>query len=137
MALRNFAETAVLLHENDNVAVLKRPLKAGDELVFGSLPLNVPQGIAAGHKIALRNIPADDPVIKYGQIIGFALTDIHAGEHVHSHNVVLKEFGRDYQFCVDARPFPLHPAQQMRFFQGYRVQMAAREHAIMSRLFPA
>jgi altronate hydrolase len=46
-------------------------------------------------------IKAEDAVIKYGQIIGFASRDINAGEHVHTHNVVVKTFQRDYAIGAD------------------------------------
>ena len=38
------------------------------------------------HKIALKDIKKEEPVIKYGEHIGFALRDIKVGEHVHDHN---------------------------------------------------
>src|SRR5262245_10286391 len=119
MTQRNFAEAAILLHESDNVAVLKRPMKPGDELVLEGSTLRIPQAIAAGHKVATRDIPAGAPVRKYGQIIGFAFNEIKAGDHVHTQNVVLKEFGRDYQFSTDVRAINLHSPSEMRFFQGY------------------
>lgn len=40
-----------------------------------------------GHKYALRDIKAGEPVIKYGNPIGIATADIKKGEHVHTHNV--------------------------------------------------
>ena len=43
--------------------------------------------IPFGHKIALRDISAGEAVIKYGYPIGYALTDIKKGEHVHTHNL--------------------------------------------------
>lgn len=43
--------------------------------------------IPAGHKLALSDICAGEPVIKYGQIIGRATQDIKAGEWVHTHNL--------------------------------------------------
>ena len=43
--------------------------------------------IPAGHKYALKDIKKGETVIKYGQIIGRASTDIKAGEWVHTHNV--------------------------------------------------
>ena len=56
MAERNFAECAVVLRDDDNVAVLKRTLKTGDELRGGMRRLSVRQTIGAGHKIALTDI---------------------------------------------------------------------------------
>jgi altronate hydrolase len=112
-------EVAVLLRESDSVAVLKQPVQAGDELVNGSFQVRIVQSIAPGHKMAVADIPEGAPVRKYGQIIGFALGKIAPGEHVHTHNLVLKDFGRDYQFCVDAKPVNFYPAKEMRHFQGY------------------
>src|SRR5262249_44898027 len=77
------------------------------------------QNIPAGHKIALKEIADGEPVKKYGQIIGFAQGRILPGEHVHTHNLLLKDFGRDYQFCRETRPMELYPAERMRHFQGY------------------
>lgn len=119
MAQRKFAEVAVRLHDSDSVAVLKRPVKAGDELLNGSVQLRVAENIGPGHKIALAEIGDGEPVKKYGQIIGFARGRIAAGQHVHTHNLALKDFGRDYQFCVESRPVAYYPPEQMRYFPGY------------------
>jgi len=119
MSQRTFAEVAVVLRETDSVAVLKRPVKAGDELLRGAARFRVTQDIGAGHKIALDEIPDGAPVRKYSQIIGFAQGLISPGEHVHTHNLVMKEFGRDYEFCADSRPVVYYTPEQMRSFQGY------------------
>ena len=94
----------MLLRETDDVAVIKRPVRAGTELVNGSRRLSVRRDIPAGHKLAVKPIPNGAPVKKYGQVIGFANGDIAPGDHVHTHNLVMKDFSRDYQFCADARP---------------------------------
>jgi altronate hydrolase len=119
MAQKDFDKVAIRLHETDSVAVLKAPVRDGDDLVYGSIHLRVAQTIGAGHKIAVTELADGAPVRKYGQIIGFAQGRIPAGAHVHTHNLVLKDFGRDYQFCVDARPVSYYPPEQMRYFQGY------------------
>ena len=119
MAQKQFDEVAILLHPSDSVAVLKRPLKPGDELCFGSeaLPIVVP--IGAGHKIALHALVDGAPVRKYGQIIGFAKGPIEPGAHVHTHNLAAKDFGRDYQHCAEARPVAGYPPEKLRYFEGY------------------
>ena len=119
MANEKFEDFAVLLRENDDVAVIKRTLKAGTELANGSMRLTAQRTIPAGHKVAWRGIRDGDPVRKYGQVIGFAKGNIEPGDHVHTHNLVMKEFSRDYEFCVDAKPVEYYPAGQMRHFQGY------------------
>ena len=42
------------------------------------------------HKIALCAIPSGSDVIKYGQVIGMATSDIIKGDWVHVHNVESK-----------------------------------------------
>src|SRR5947208_6771790 len=113
------ADFALRLRETDDVAVIKRPVRAGTELFDDSLRLIVGRDIPAGHKLAVKAVPGGAPVRKYGQIIGFAKGDIAMGEHVHTHNLEMKDFARDYEFCADARPLEYYPADRMRHFQGY------------------
>lgn len=71
----------------DNVANALEDLAPGDlvEALGSSIAVLTP--VPLGHKVALAPIPAGDAVVKYGQAIGRASTDIAAGEHVHTHNV--------------------------------------------------
>ncbi|MCR4594076.1 MAG: altronate dehydratase family protein, partial [Clostridiales bacterium] len=48
---------------------------------------NVEVNIENGHKYARYAIKKGEAVIKYGFPIGYAVCDIKAGEHVHSHNL--------------------------------------------------
>ena len=112
-----FDESLIRLHPNDEVAVAKRTVKAGTELRNGSVRVTAAKTIPAGHKIALEAIHDGEPVRRYGQIIGFALGDITAGEHVHTHNLVVRDFARDYTAGTEVKPLP--PAQETRTFQGY------------------
>jgi altronate hydrolase len=43
-------------------------------------------------------------VRRYNQIIGFASRPIAAGEHVHTHNLAMGDFERDYAFGADVKP---------------------------------
>jgi altronate dehydratase small subunit len=45
------------------------------------------EDIPYGHKIALRNVKRGEPIIKYGEQIGIATSDIRIGQHVHVHNI--------------------------------------------------
>ena len=119
MSQRNFDDVAVLLRPDDDVALLKKPLKAGDELHGADFRVTSAQAVAAGHKIAITEIADGSPVKKYGQVIGFAQGRIRPGDHVHTHNLVLRDFSRDYAFCTEARPLrPLDPGEA-RTFAGY------------------
>ena len=77
----------LLLHSDDDVAVALTDLAQGDLVAVagGSLPVIAP--VAAGHKIAVRDLPAGTVVRKYGQVIGVAIGDVSKGDHVHAHNL--------------------------------------------------
>src|SRR5258708_10978649 len=73
---------AVRMHESDNVAIVVNDggLATGTVLPCGlALRDHVPQG----HKVALVDIAADLPVVRYGVPIGYALRNIPAGIWVH------------------------------------------------------
>src|SRR5215470_18462356 len=76
--------------------------------------------ILRGHKMAAQPIAKGQPVLKCGQIIGFATEDIEPGAHVHTHNCSFAEFERDYAFAADARAEPLLPPEARSTFQGFR-----------------
>ena len=90
----------IRLNEADNVVVARADLLAGVEIGGESLKSKGP--IPAGHKVATGAIAAGEPVRKYNQIIGFASQPIAPGEHVHTHNVEMKEFDRAHEIGVDA-----------------------------------
>jgi len=81
----------LLLDERDTAAVAVVPLQAGTELEIqcgGRVVKVVTDGfIPFGHKLAVASMAAGAPVVKYGEVIGFATTDIRPGQHVHVHNV--------------------------------------------------
>lgn len=109
----------IRLHPPDNVVVAKRTLKKGVELHGGSTAICLNSTIPAGHKLAYAAIAQGQPIIKYGQTIGFAKAAIAPGDHVHTHNVELGTFGRDYAFCTDARQVEYYSRDQSRTFPGF------------------
>jgi altronate hydrolase len=118
MSAVSLSQVAVHLRPEDNVAVAARHLQPGLELQEDGKLLRVADRVGLGHKLALRDIRKGEPITKYGQIIGFASTDIPAGSHVHVHNVAPDRFERDYAFCRDCPPRPSPPPEN-RFFLGY------------------
>jgi altronate hydrolase len=119
MAAISLLDVAIVLHPQDDVAVLKKTIKSGEQLVLGKESLRTAVAIPAGHKLALHSIADGAPVRKYGQIIGFARGEIAPGAHIHTHNLEIRDFDRDYQFCADTRPIQFHPPEKMRCFSGY------------------
>src|SRR5437879_5763305 len=118
------SQVAVHLRPADNVAVAARTLPPGLEVEFAGRVLTLQGRVGMGHKLAVRAIAAGEAVTKYGQIIGFAGTDIPAGTHVHVHNVRADAFERDYAIGRDCPP-PMTPVADapgsppIRYFDGY------------------
>ncbi len=118
-------QVAVHLRPEDNVAVAARTLPPGLEITFNGATFTPDRRIGLGHKIAVRPIPKGEVVRKYGQIIGFASSDIPLGGHVHVHNVSADAFERDYAFCRDCPAPPIPPGADapgsppVRHFMGY------------------
>lgn len=106
----------IRLHANDNVLVAREALALGQ--VLPELGLRLRAQVPAGHKIAARRIAAGELVKKYDTVIGAAMRDIDAGEHVHSHNLMLVDFQRDPGFCEDVRPVDYVPEAQRARFMG-------------------
>src|SRR5215813_12375222 len=94
------AEAAVVLDERDTIAVAKEMLVPGTVLLDGGRPLRIAQAVPRGHKVALRPVLCGEPVLRYGQIIGFATSDIEAGTHVHTHNLSVGEEKASLDYAV-------------------------------------
>ena len=77
----------IRINENDNVIVALREIAKGERLLVDGREVEALDTIPAGHKMAVRDIPAGGGVIKYGAQIGTASVDIGAGQWVHTHNV--------------------------------------------------
>ena len=76
--------------------------------------------IPSGHKIAVTDIAAGTAIRKYAQIIGYAATDIQAGDHVHTQNVEFRNTDADYEFSTDLRPVTPVAEEARDTFMGYR-----------------
>jgi altronate hydrolase len=75
------------IHPHDNVAVAIMPLMQATEATIADTAIVITQDISAGHKLAVRNIRAQEKIFKYGHCIGHVTQDIAAGEWVHTHNL--------------------------------------------------
>jgi altronate hydrolase len=102
------------LNAADNVVVVLDPLDTG--MTAGGI---VARGrVPRGHKIAAVAIPEGAPVLKFGQIIGFATRAIEPGEHVHVHNVAMHAFER-HADAVDVAAWKA-PEVAPATFEGFR-----------------
>ena len=76
----------------DNVAVALEDIEAGDMVNVdfkgkGSSSVEALEKVPFGFKVALKDIPNEGEVLKYGEIIGRAVCDIKIGAQVHVHNI--------------------------------------------------
>jgi altronate hydrolase len=97
----------IRLHASDNVAVARMDLAVGTAIPEEKITCLDP--IAYGHKVATAGIEKGEAVKKYGQIIGFASRDIQPGRHVHTHNLEVREFARDYEIGAGAEEIDYEP----------------------------
>ncbi|MEJ8825144.1 altronate dehydratase family protein [Variovorax humicola] len=104
----------IRLHPDDDVVISLDQLVSGTRIA--SENTTVSGLIPPGHKMATRAIQAGAAVRRYGQIIGFASQPIRPGQHVHSHNLEMGEFERDYAYGVEIRETV--PAAQPATFEG-------------------
>ncbi len=91
----------VIINEKDNVGITL--------VGKGEIP--------AGHKFALCDIKKGEYVIKYGEIIGRATSDIQKGDWVHTHNVkshLDENVAYRYEFNADV------PQKTKATFQGFK-----------------
>lgn len=82
---------ALVIHAEDDVAVVLRDVRAGESLRVRRagvvLGIEVREAIPLGHKVALHRLVNGALVRKYGECIGVATADIQKGVHVHVHNM--------------------------------------------------
>jgi altronate dehydratase small subunit len=84
---------ALIIHPDDNVANLIGPGHRGQTVrctVEGRSDAELVElvdDLPSNHKLARRDIAADEPILKYGLSIGKASRPIRRGEHVHAHNI--------------------------------------------------
>lgn len=105
------------LNPEDNVVLALSALGAGQQIEGGEIQSRTE--IPAGHKVATSSIAKGDAVRKYGQIIGFATSDVAPGDHVHTHNCGMGDYDKDYAFGRDLRNEAPLEAGQQRVFDGF------------------
>ncbi len=109
----------IRMHERDNVAIVANTggLPAGTVLEGGiTLRERVPQG----HKVALVDIAAGAPVLRYNVAIGHAARDIAAGTWVYERLLTMPQARALHELpMATAHAAPLEPLEGYSF-EGYR-----------------
>lgn len=71
----------------DNIVIALRNLNKGEVIDVDGKQITLTNDVNRGHKIASLAINQGEKVVKYGFPIGYALKNISAGEHIHTHNI--------------------------------------------------
>jgi altronate hydrolase len=101
---KQLTELAILLNPADNVAIARQTIPVGTPLADEGQKWLTRQIIPGGHKLARTAISAGQPVIRYGQMIGFASRDVQPGDWVHSHNLDVGDMQREFEVQVVSQP---------------------------------
>jgi altronate dehydratase small subunit len=82
---------AILMSSKDDVVTALTGISVNEDIVFQlngqEKSIRAISDIPKFHKAAIRQINRGEPVKKYGERIGYATTNINAGENVHRHNL--------------------------------------------------
>jgi len=89
----------VVHDEHDSVGVVVvEGVKSGDTLngwimdQDKEIQVKAQSDIPIGHKLAIKELPKESTVIKYGVDIGRVVAPIRVGEHAHVHNIKTKRW---------------------------------------------
>lgn len=108
----------------DNVAVALTDLTPGTAVLSNGDSITLTDSIPQGHKVALVDIAAGEPIIRYGYSIGNAKSSIRRGQWVHSHNLVTGLHGKlEYKYQPDTAALNktvVSNPDQIPTFLGYR-----------------
>ena len=89
----------VVHDENDSVGVVVVEGVTSGNMLNGwimdqdkEIQIKAMSDIPIGHKLAIRALPKESTVIKYGVDIGRVVAPIQVGEHAHVHNIKTKRW---------------------------------------------
>lgn len=111
----------IQVDSSDNVVVVV--LESGAPKDYCIAGIKTLSEIPFGHKVAIKPIPKDGPVIRYGVAIGYAKVDLPVGTWVNETNIYIKPSDEmntlvghkqlNYRFSSEPKP-------ATRYFKGYR-----------------
>jgi altronate dehydratase len=85
----------IIINPADNVAIALADIKTGSQAILpDGTAVQAVSDIPYSHKIALTDISKGAHIMKYGELIGEAKTEIKKGEWVHTHNLDIEEKGK-------------------------------------------
>lgn len=108
------------INKADNIVIALRNLNKGEVIDVDGKEITLTNDVNRGHKIASLAINEGDKVVKYGFPIGFALENISAGEHIHTHNIKTNLKGiQEYSYAPYLPEAKIVQPRNLSF-RGYR-----------------
>lgn len=109
----------IKVHDADNVAIVvnNQGLPSGTRFDDG---LQLIEHVPQGHKVALRDIPQQGAILRYGEVIGYALRPIAQGSWIEESLVALPEAPPLDSLPLANNVPPALPPLEGYTFEGYR-----------------
>jgi len=109
----------IKVHESDNVAIIVNThgLPAGSTFPCG---LVLSEHVPEGHKVALVDLAPDDPIVRYGETIGYAVKPIAKGSWIEESLVRMPAAPPLDTLPLATRVPPSLPPLEGYTFEGYR-----------------
>ncbi len=105
--------------EDDNVGIVVNPMGLqADEMVADGLRLL--EYVPMGHKVALKDIPEGDAIIRYGRTIAYANRNLRAGQWVNELNITLPEPPKLDLISIRENSFPKVKKLTGYTFEGFK-----------------
>lgn len=76
-----------MINPADSVAMVLEDAKKGDTIQTPGGEITLLEDIEFAHKVSLVELAEGQPVIKYGEEIGYMLCPAPAGTWIHNHNM--------------------------------------------------
>ena len=111
---------ALCLNDNDNILITLKNMNSG--IVLNKFGIKTDSPALSGQKIAKIDIRKDDPIFKYGTVIGFADSNLKKGQVLTNKNVLFKEFNREHNYCSKYKPTNYIENNLQKSFMGYKRQ---------------
>lgn len=108
----------IKVNESDNVGtvIIEKGIESGTDILEGVRAI---EQIPQSHKVSLVDFKIGDPIVRYGEVIGYARVDIPKGSWIDEHKVMLPEAPILEELPVATKvPEPLPPLDGYRFL-GY------------------
>lgn len=113
----------IKIQEKDNVATVSRENGLKKRETIEEFDFEAAEEIPFGQKILLEDINKDSPIIRYGEIIGYAIEDKKKGSLIDEYSMYIKHVDNlkkeEIEEFTDQYRFKNRENQEERYFNGY------------------